>query len=135
MKFTRENIKKLDECSGVYYLQNMSNSRVYVGQSKQIQKRLINHFYLLNKKNHQCNKLQQDYNINSELFEFKIVEICEDNNFGERSFRKYLEWREAAFMDRTERLFSLYNFNCKTDEEIRQEKKKAYEIVNKPPKR
>lgn len=62
--------------TGIYKITNMSNGKVYVGQSKDIEVRWQQHKDELEKGKH-CNKsMQYDYKRNPSAFVFEVLEEC-----------------------------------------------------------
>lgn len=69
---------------GIYKIENKINGKVYVGQSKNIEVRWIQHLEELNKGTHHCSKLQQDYlKYDISNFNFTILEVCEKEKLDE----------------------------------------------------
>lgn len=67
--------------SGIYCIRNILNNKTYIGSSKDIQNRKVDHFHRLNKNIHPNNHLQKSYNkYCKENFLFEIVEICSIDN-------------------------------------------------------
>lgn len=63
--------------SGIYKIVNNVNGKVYIGSTKNFDKRKQQHFYTLSQKKHHSPKLQRSYNKHGkESFEFQIVEEC-----------------------------------------------------------
>jgi group I intron endonuclease len=69
--------------AGVYCIKNISNDRVYVGSSRNIERRFQSHFEDLQLGVHHSWKLQEDWNkFNRNKFSTKIIHSFEnDNNF------------------------------------------------------
>lgn len=67
--------------SGIYQIRNLVNNKIYIGSSKNLYKRKVNHFYELRLNKH-CNAyLQNSYNFYSEEnFIFEVIEFIEDEN-------------------------------------------------------
>jgi group I intron endonuclease len=71
--------------SGIYYIICKANDKIYIGQTKRITLRWNSHKSTLNKNKHHNLSLQQDYNLyGSEIFEYKILEICPSEILDER---------------------------------------------------
>jgi group I intron endonuclease len=62
--------------SGIYQIKNLKNNKIYIGSSKNIKERFLQHKYNL-KNNKHCNPiLQNSWNkYGEENFEFIIIEI------------------------------------------------------------
>jgi len=64
---------------GIYKITNLTNSKIYIGSSRNLSDRRINHFALLRHNKHPNGKLQNSFNKYSEAaFEFKIILVCEE---------------------------------------------------------
>lgn len=67
--------------SGIYQIKNLINGKVYVGSSVNIEYRFRCHKCRLNKNNHHSIYLQRTWNkYGEENFEFKIIELVDDEN-------------------------------------------------------
>lgn len=66
---------------GIYQILNVHTGKMYIGSSKDINERKINHFSMLRNNSHHCIYLQRAYNksLNKENFQFNILEYCEDS--------------------------------------------------------
>ena len=62
--------------SGIYKITNLTNGRVYIGQSKNVYLRRKQHFVALRNGNHENKLMQQDWNTNNRGFRWDIVELC-----------------------------------------------------------
>ena len=63
--------------SGIYYIKNLLNDKIYVGQTKHLNLRYGQHKYKLNKGKHTNYGLQEDWDSYGEkCFEFGILERC-----------------------------------------------------------
>lgn len=77
-------MQKLDKtfkCSGIYYLENKLNKKLYIGSSKNIRTRLYNHKNKLKHNKHNNPYLQNvvnKYGLN--CFNVGIFEICDEKN-------------------------------------------------------
>jgi group I intron endonuclease len=70
---------------GIYYITNIINHKVYIGNSKNIEKRWWNHRSLLKKNNHFNEHLQYSYNkYGVDNFKLFILEICLPEKLEER---------------------------------------------------
>ena len=69
------NIKK--GTKGVYLIRNKTNGKVYIGSSKDIQKRITQHFRQLKQNNHHSIELQLDFNkYGIENFQTEVLLEC-----------------------------------------------------------
>jgi hypothetical protein len=58
--------------AGVYMIQNLTNGKMYIGQSTNITKRLTNHAVQLRSGKHIIKKLQSDYDSGNQ-FTYKVL--------------------------------------------------------------
>jgi group I intron endonuclease len=93
-----------DKIIGIYKIENIKNKKVYIGSSKDINKRIIQHKQLLEKGIHHSCKLQRSYNQTQDKSDFKysVVEIVDNVEI--------LKDREQYYID----LYDAYNagYNC-----------------------
>ena len=68
---------------GIYKIENLVNHKVYIGQSKNIERRFREHRYALKHHKHHNPLLQQDYN-DGHKFSYQIVEICRVHELNEK---------------------------------------------------
>lgn len=84
--------------SGIYCIKNIANNKCYIGSSKNIKKRLKEHWYALERKVHKNLHLQAAYNkYGSESFIFIGLEEVEDTELlidVENWWLSNLEWDE-----------------------------------------
>jgi group I intron endonuclease len=71
---------------GIYKIININNSKVYIGSSKNIEKRWKEHTYRLKYNAHHSSKLQRSYNRteNKSIFKFEIIEETSEEQLKER---------------------------------------------------
>lgn len=63
---------------GIYKIENISNSKVYIGSSLNLESREYKHFWMLEKGIHDNQYLQQSFNKHGKInFSFQILENCE----------------------------------------------------------
>lgn len=80
-----------DNACGVYCLQAKSNGRLYIGSSKNIRKRIQQHFSKLRKNKHDNPNLQQEYNLAGEDgFMAFVLKECNPDNLA-RYEQRYLD--------------------------------------------
>ena len=85
---------------GIYKIVNKKNNKVYVGSSVNLKSREYKHFWMLRKDIHPNIYLQKSYNKNGvEMFEFEIIELCEENDliFRENHYINYYRSNEMEF--------------------------------------
>lgn len=74
----------MEKVTGVYFIINLINNKVYVGSSTNTESRKRSHFWELNKQKHKNSYLQSSYNkYGKEAFVFRVIEkdIPEDKLF------------------------------------------------------
>lgn len=71
--------------SGIYKIVNLKNNKVYVGQSKNIFLRRVQHFHALNKGTHPNKELQKDWTAQrGHYFRWEEIELCSLDKLNER---------------------------------------------------
>ena len=70
--------------SGIYKITNLKNGKVYIGQSKNIFERKLQHFTALHTHWHENTQMQKDWNKDSHGFRWDVVEYCPLNKLNER---------------------------------------------------
>lgn len=67
--------------SGIYRILNSKNGKMYIGSSKNLRERKINHFSMLRNNSHHSLHLQRAWNksLNKSDFVFEILEYCEES--------------------------------------------------------
>lgn len=102
MKLTKELI-----CSGIYYLKNINNNKLYIGSSKNIRSRIYNHKNKFKHQKHSNPYLQNVVNkYGFEIFECGLLEKCDE---------KDLLKREQYYLDN---LKPEYNLTLKVERNI-----------------
>lgn len=75
----------MTNCSGIYRIKNLKTNKIYIGSSKNLHKRKIQHLYGLRNNCHGNNKLQNSWNkYGEESFVFEVIEECEVEKLIER---------------------------------------------------
>tara|TARA_Y100000592_G_scaffold6457_1_gene9198 strand:+ start:2762 stop:3253 length:492 start_codon:yes stop_codon:yes gene_type:complete len=59
--------------AGIYTITNTITGKVYVGESSECIRRLSDHKLRLKRQEHQCLKLQEDYDKHGDVFEYEVV--------------------------------------------------------------
>lgn len=68
----------MGKTSGIYFIKNTKNKKIYIGQSEKLYKRERDHFYLLDRNIHTNKHLQNTYNkYGKDIFKFEILLYCE----------------------------------------------------------
>lgn len=87
---------------GIYKIENSVNGKIYIGQSRNLKKRLAEHKRKLKNGNHSNTYLQKSWEKHgSENFIFKIIEEC---------IEEKLDEREIYFIKKYKDLTTVYNF-------------------------
>lgn len=75
----------IKDISGIYAIWNINKNKFYIGSSKNVKQRAMNHKTKLNKNKHPIKELQQDYNNNDNFILFLITEVknCRDLRYFE----------------------------------------------------
>lgn len=74
---------------GIYAIRNKANRKVYIGQSKNVQKRLKRHLDDLERGKHHSKKLQEDFTqYGAEQFTLEVIELCKRDQL----LQKAMEW-------------------------------------------
>lgn len=82
---------KIDMNSGIYKITNLINNKIYIGSTKNLYQRRIDHFYSLKINKHHNSHLQNSYNkYGTENFVFEILITCHPD---------MLLWYEQQFSD------------------------------------
>lgn len=77
--------RKFKKLCGIYCIENKINHKRYIGQSKHIFKRWINHRGLLRDNKHENDHLQRAYNqYGVRNFMYYILELCEESDLDEK---------------------------------------------------
>lgn len=98
---------------GIYKIENITNGKVYIGSSKQIEKRWQQHKRQLTQGNHHSVKLQRAWNKYGECnFTFSILEECDVDR---------ILYLEQYYIDKYGSYFEGYNSKEKTKEMVTEE--------------
>lgn len=77
---------------GIYRITNLKNSKSYIGQSINIEKRFKSHKYNLIRGKHRILTLQKDWDkYGEDAFEFEVVQQCERKDLSKLEQRKIRE--------------------------------------------
>ena len=77
---------------GIYAIENIENNKVYIGQSKNVEKRLSNHKKLLKNGSHYNIHLQNSFNIYGEnKFSFRLIEEISNPKLLNKAENKWIE--------------------------------------------
>lgn len=70
--------------SGIYKITNLTNGKIYIGQSQNIFMRKKQHFTQLRNGVHENRQMQEDWNRNNRGFRWDVVEYCSIDKLNER---------------------------------------------------
>ena len=114
---------------GIYKIENLSDNKIYIGSSVNINSRKYKHFWMLRKNIHDNNHLQNSYNkFGEKKFTFTILELCNiedlimlenkyintyktDNSEFGYNLAKVNEFRRNTFNNDVKLSLSKYNLN------------------------
>lgn len=93
---------------GIYKIINIKNKKVYIGSSKNIERRFKEHLHKLQDNSHHSIKLQRSYNMTKDksIFKFEIIEETSENQLKER---------EQYYIDLYDSFNTGYNCSEKVD--------------------
>lgn len=105
----------METISCVYVILNIRNGKYYIGSTRDLHKRWINHLNKLRNNKHHAIKLQRAFNkYGEESFQIRVLEVVDDTS-------KLIE-REQMYLDHTECYKKGYNTN-----------KEAHTFIRKSP--
>jgi group I intron endonuclease len=84
--------------AGIYLIRNKNNSSVYIGQSGNINQRIVKHWYELSLGTHHNRPLQSEWGNSGEHFEVKVLEVFDGKYIGNYEQQKFLESREQYWI-------------------------------------
>lgn len=101
--------ENLPEGQGVYMIRNSMDGKIYVGSSKNIKKRIGDHFRCLRRGDHHSLKFQRSYNkaTNKSIFSASVLELVEDSSV--------LHDREQYWIDTLDAFATGYNCTALVD--------------------
>lgn len=70
--------------SGIYKITNLSNGKIYIGQSQNMFIRRTEHWTALRRNAHPNKEMQKDWNKNNRSWRFDVVEYCSIDKLNER---------------------------------------------------
>lgn len=96
------------EICGIYKITNTNNNKIYIGSSKNIDKRFQEHLYSLKNNLHHSSKLQRSYNKTNDksIFKFEIIEEMTEDKLKEK---------EQYYIDLYDSFNTGYNCCAKVD--------------------
>lgn len=85
--------------SGVYIILNLDNKKVYIGSTRNIERRLVEHEIKLRKNNHQNAAMQLDYNCGNSFIGYVItrVELVKDNPCSQDDNLRFFEYKAMVY--------------------------------------
>ncbi len=94
--------------SGVYKVINTENNRIYIGASRDLYQRKMNHLSKIKHKCHANKKIMIDIEIYEyDVFKFEIIEMCESHELKETEhyyIKKLQPFYNTAIKDRLEKI-------------------------------
>lgn len=89
--------------AGIYVIKNLKDNKVYIGQSRDVERRIYDHKRCLKKKTHYNKYLQRAYDKHGENnFEFSVLCYCEPSELDEK---------EKCFISEYQSTNPLYGYN------------------------
>jgi group I intron endonuclease len=97
--------------SGIYSFLNLVNSKRYIGQSVDVDKRIKEHFYELRTNQDNCKRLQNAWNKYG--YQNFVVEtiISTENNFKPEQLKCFLDFLEESFIKSYDSFHNGYNMS------------------------
>ena len=93
--------------SGIYFILNKKNNRVYIGQTSALGRRKKEHFKRLRKGKHKNRPLQEDYDkYGLDAFEYRVVEECSPDETRSQLYLKEIK-KIIELHTRGEELYNL----------------------------
>lgn len=112
---------------GIYIIRNLINNKVYVGQTKNVYKRLVHHKHELNNNKHSNSHLQRAINkYKIENFDFSVLEYCKNEELTDKE-KYYLNKNNVYYNIRDASDSVIHN----TRKEITEETRKLLSKANK----
>lgn len=94
---------KIKEEPGIYCIYNLAKNRYYIGQSKNLAKRIYKHRFYLRKNVHENKYLQNDWNKCTEIaFIFVVIKKCKEEDL----ISNEQEWIDICF-DKQNRCYNI----------------------------
>lgn len=117
---------------GIYMIKNLSNNKVYIGQSIDINRRWNDHKAKLENNNHENSHLQESYNkYGKDSFEYSIICQClkEELNDKEKYYIKKYKSYDNKYGYNLTKGGEQYEFNDETIDKMRKSHKNEYVSV------
>lgn len=116
--------------SGIYMIKNKIDNKLYIGQSKDVKCRWINHKSRLNCNNHPNNKLQNAWNkYGEENFDFILLEECNQDIIDEREIY-WISYYNSANRDYGYNLSTGGECSCEGVKLTQEQKDKMSQVKN-----
>lgn len=109
--------------AGIYMIENTKNGKVYIGQTKKLNRRKNYHFRELKRENHRNPYLQRSFNsYGREAFRFVVLENCDDSD--------NLTDKEQKWIDRFDSLNKEKGYNLSDPEDPTELKEETLERMS-----
>lgn len=115
-----EQFRICDNCdfSGVYAILNTNKNKIYIGSSRNIKGRLINHKTLLNHKKGKIKEMQDDYNLGDNFIAYVITPVrVRDEKYLRDNDLRYFEQEAIKKFNATDPEIG-YNKRTKTGQNV-----------------
>lgn len=100
--------------SGIYRIVNLKTGRMYIGSTKDLDERKINHFSMLKNNKHSSMVLQRAYNKTKDknIFQFQVLEYCKEENLIEKeNFYLQVLCKSKDYIDNLNKEFLKISYN------------------------
>lgn len=117
--------------SGIYLIANQENGKVYIGSSKDIERRFKEHKKALKSGTHHNKHLQRSYTISGpDKFSYSIIYRCEENLIEkEREFIKLYNAMEDGYNTRDPRNVAIKACKEETKKKLSEALKEYYRVI------
>ena len=106
---------------GVYAIVNTASQKVYVGSSKNVNKRFLCHASFLRNGKHHCTHLQNSFNLNGlKTFQFRVLAECSTREEAQELEQAMLDIWHGDFYNASKRADHLHRLGRPLDEATKQ---------------
>lgn len=117
---------------GIYKITNTVNDKIYIGQSTRLSKRLNHHRLALKNNYHENQHLQNAYNKYGDVFEMKVLVLCDDELELDALERFYIAYYDSMNPERGYNKETGGHFSKHLSEETRKKIREANKGENNP---